>query len=179
MGRLAERTIPNRWLSASRQVGPTLVEPEGTGESPQGSPSASGSRDMRQKAQLQAGDRLRWGRSTDAEGDGDVRRLLSHQPLRRIRLDRTFSIDGRPWTPKFCLPKPEKIGTLDLQKMARATRNQCPPRPEWAGRVQHPALSFNERTSIGSLSLPSRQLLFHAWIPLLHQLQIGFHLRGH
>src|SRR5262249_19730270 len=38
-----------------------------------GSLSASGSRDMRPKAQSTSGRRLRWGKSTDADGDGDVR----------------------------------------------------------------------------------------------------------
>src|SRR5260370_23457599 len=75
------RTIPNRWLSASRSRRPQLDSTEVEGRSL----SASGSRDMRQKADTPAGRRLRWGRSTDADGDGDVRadfrRVLLHRQI--------------------------------------------------------------------------------------------------
>src|SRR6516162_2272251 len=74
-----ERTIPNRWLSPSRSGRPQLDFTQAVGRSP----SASGSRDMRQKADTPADRRLRWGRSTDADGDEDVRadfrRILLHR----------------------------------------------------------------------------------------------------
>src|SRR5438132_4951302 len=83
--------IPNRWLSVSRSRRPQLDPTEAVGKSP----SASGSRDMRQKAYTPAGRRLRWGRSTDADGDGDRRAdFLLHTLEPANRLDKTLSIDG-------------------------------------------------------------------------------------
>src|SRR5438132_8218389 len=83
--------IPNRWLSVSRSRRPQLDPTEAVGKSP----SASGSRDMRQKAYTPAGRRLRWGRSTDADGDGDRRADFCSILLnRQIGFDKTLSIDG-------------------------------------------------------------------------------------
>jgi hypothetical protein len=64
--------IPNRWLSESRHVGQRFADCRQEGE--EISPSASGSEDVLRVARPirpQAGQR--WARSTEADGEGDVR----------------------------------------------------------------------------------------------------------
>jgi hypothetical protein len=80
--------IPNRWLSASRHVGPSSASARlgviSLGLRLKGCAAKGTTRLWR---------RLRWGRSTDAEGDGDVRPLWRRFPC-TDRLDKRFFIDG-------------------------------------------------------------------------------------
>jgi hypothetical protein len=68
------RTIPNRWLSVCRLVGPARKTQE-VGEVAVIS-LGLGLEGYAAEAPTRLGRRLRWGRSTDAEGDGDMGRLL-------------------------------------------------------------------------------------------------------
>ena len=75
--------IPNLWLSESRHVGFQLehcrLRTSGN------SPSASGSEDVLRVARPPIrGESLRWDRSTDADGEGDVReaRITKSAPPR-------------------------------------------------------------------------------------------------
>ena len=74
--------IPNRWLSESRHVGSTLRTLPALRE--EHSPSASGSEDVLRVARpTRPRTGLRWARSTEADGEGDVREPAT-QNLHRL-----------------------------------------------------------------------------------------------
>jgi hypothetical protein len=88
--------IPNRWLSESRHVGFRFeyCRPRG-GEF---SPSASGSEDVLRVAQpIRPRTGLRWARSTEADGEGDVREARATKSA-PVALDKGPLIDGVPGT---------------------------------------------------------------------------------
>jgi hypothetical protein len=93
--------IPNRWLSESRHVGYHLeyCRPRGGGSSP----SASGSEDVLRVAPIRPRTGLRWARSTDADGEGDVREARATESA-PTALDKGPLIDGVPGTCLSGLP---------------------------------------------------------------------------
>jgi hypothetical protein len=96
--------IPNRWLSESRHVGYRLeyCRLRGGGSSP----SASGSEDVLRVAhQFVPGEGLRWARSTDADGDGDVREARATESA-PTALDKGPLIDGCLQSPRQRIMSP-------------------------------------------------------------------------
>ena len=70
--------IPNRWLSVTCHAG---IGSKWIDEAEGDSPSASGSGDVcRECTNRNRGRGLRWARSTDADGEGDVRELPARFP---------------------------------------------------------------------------------------------------
>ena len=93
------RVIPNRWLSVSRHVGPRSSNQ--TAEGGRGDlPPHSGSRDMRQKAQLGT---LVWAEMGQIDRRRRRRGCAQTSAVNFLhrRLDKSFSIDGE--SPQLCV----------------------------------------------------------------------------
>ncbi len=86
--------IPNRWLSESRHVCLRFVDCRPRGK--EYSPSASSSEDVLRAARpIRQRTGLRWARSTDADGEGDVREACDIKSA-PVALDKGSLIDACP-----------------------------------------------------------------------------------
>src|SRR5262245_575011 len=101
--RPVHRMIPNRWMSVTNHAGHRARDNDTAGGRP---PSASGSGDVCRECTNQLRGRgLRWARSTDADGEGDVRGLSGHGSCTGP-LDFPTLIDG--FCP-FAIPRPTSV----------------------------------------------------------------------
>jgi len=87
------RVIPNRWLSASRDVGPRSMKTRRRAARQRGDPPPRAQENVRGKAQPETAATAEMGRSTDADGERE-RARTSHKHSLHRRLDKPSFIDG-------------------------------------------------------------------------------------
>jgi len=124
------RAIPNRWLSASRLVGPSSMSRR-LGLPWEGDlPPPRAQENVRGKARPLSRASAEMGRSTDADGERERARASPADSLHR-RLDKRCFIDGtgvppvRPQARRLCHPEKDANSVTDYTSRPRTTPCNC------------------------------------------------------